>query len=405
MSTVLVVGAGHAGSQFAVSLRTEGFDGEIIILNDDIEVPYHKPPLSKKYLAAEQPSITPLRAASAYTKADVKWLHQSVSQINTSSRSVLLSDNSSFVYDHLVLATGARNRTLPNLASCHNVYSLRTAEDAQRMHQQLGTIKDMAVLGGGFIGLEVAACLAALGKNVTVIEAADRLLGRVVAPEISKRVQGGLTQLGVTVKTRCINSDFNIKPPRLESITFPEGPALSVDAMLVGIGAIPNSELAAEAGIACNNGITVNGCLQTSAADVYAIGDCAEYPHWQTGGNQRLESVQNAVDQAKWLAKFIAGKTSDGFKSVPWFWSDIGAMKLQIAGIHSGNTRTIHREEGEAFALYHLVDQTVVCVESLNSAKDHMLARKLIDQGTQVSEADIQQGPEALKALLAQGLN
>lgn len=401
MSTVLVIGAGHAGSQFAVSLRAEGFVGEIVIINDDSEVPYHKPPLSKKYIAAEQPDITPLRAASAYIKADIKWQHQGVSQIDTSNRTITLCDNSTLAYDHLVIATGACNRTLPNLDLCNNVFSLRTADDAQKMHQQLRGINNMAVLGGGFIGLEVAACLAAMGKNITVIEAADRLLGRVVAPEISERVQKGLTELGVTVKTGCANSDFNINQQRLESVTFPNEPALSVDAMLVGIGAIPNSELAAQANIACNNGITVNGCLETSAVDVYAIGDCAEYPHWQTGAYQRLESVQNAVDQAKWLAKFVAGNTSSEFKSVPWFWSDIGPMKLQIAGIHSGNTQTVYREAGETFALYHLVDQAVVCVESLNSAKDHMLARKLIDQGTQVSETDILQGPEALKALLA----
>jgi len=401
MSAVVVVGAGHAGTQFAVSLRTEGFEGDIIIVNDDIEVPYHKPPLSKKYLAAESPDITPLRAASAYIKANITWVQQSVEKIDTGAKTLHFEDGSTQAYSSVVLATGARNRNLANLAECDNVFSLRTADDAKLMHQHLNDINSMAILGGGFIGLEVAACLAAMGKNITVIEAAPRLLGRVVAPEISERVNQGLVDLGITVKTKCTDSEFKIIPPRLASVAFPEGEALHPDAMLVGIGAIPNVELASDAGITCENGIVVNEALETSEPGIYAIGDCAQFPHWQTGGNQRLESVQNAVDQAKWLAKSVVGKTTGGFRSVPWFWSDIGSMKLQIAGIHSGNTVTVTREDDAAFALYHLVGQKVVCVESLNSAKDHMLARKLIDQGTTVTESDIKQGPEALKALLA----
>jgi len=401
MRTVCVVGAGHAGSQFAVSLRSEGFEGEIIIINDDIEVPYHKPPLSKKYLAAETPDITPLRAASAYTKADVTWKHQSVTKIDTGTQTLQLNDNSTLSYDALVLATGARNRSLQDLPDCHNVFSLRTSNDAARMHQQLNHVNTMAILGGGFIGLEVAACLASMDKSITVIEAADRLLGRVVAPEISERVQQGLMDLGVSIKTECVSSEFIVEQQRLTSVEFPEeGASLPIDAMLVGIGAVPNSELADAAGIACANGIVVNETLETSASNVYAIGDCAQFPHWQTGANQRLESVQNAVDQAKWLAKSLVDKTTQPFRTVPWFWSDIGSLKLQIAGIHSGQTTTVQRVEGDAYALYHLVDQKVVCVESLNSAKDHMLARKLIDQGTQVSESDISQGIEAMKSLL-----
>ncbi len=400
MSTVVVIGAGHAGSQFAVSLRSEGFDGDIIIINDDIDVPYHKPPLSKKYLAAEQPDITPLRAASAYIKANVKWLHQAVTQIDTVKRVVTLADNSAQSYDYLVLATGARNRTMPNISSCRNVFSLRTANDAQLMHQQLSGINTMAVLGGGFIGLEVAACLAAMNKTITVIEAADRLLARVVAPEISKRVQQGLLNLNVTVKTNCSQSEFNIEQQRINSIVFPESPELKTDAMLVGIGAIPNDSLANNSGIDCDNGIVVNDMLETSVSNVYAIGDCAQYPHWQTQTHQRLESVQNAVDQAKWLAKSITQKTSDAFRVVPWFWSDIGPMKLQIAGIHAGDTHTVERKEDNAYALYHLVNEQVVCVESLNSAKDHMVARKLIDSGVTVTEEDIHRGPEALKLLM-----
>jgi len=401
MKTIVVLGAGHAGSQCAVSLRAEGFDGEIVLVNDDEAVPYHKPPLSKKFIVASNPANTPLRAASAYTKADLKWVHQRVSQINTDVQTLQYEDGSTQHFDSLVLATGARNRTLPDVASCRNVFSLRTAKDAMRIHEYQSDVNALTVLGGGFIGLEIAASLNAIGKKVTVIEAADRLLGRVVAPEISTRVQKSLETSGVVVNTASASTTFNIEHQQLLGLEFTDGAVLHTDAMLVGIGAIPNMELAHDAGIACENGIVVNTSLETSVPNIYAIGDCAQFPHWQTGTHQRLESVQNAVDQAKWLAKSIQGKTNEGFRSVPWFWSDIGALKLQIAGIHSGNTTTVARHENEAFALYHLQNGQVVCVETLNSAKDHRLARKLIDQGIQVSESDIQKGPEALKALLS----
>lgn len=405
MKTTVIVGAGHAGSQCAISLRAEGYDGKIVLINDDADVPYHKPPLSKKYLASDSPEATPLRAFSAYEKADVDWIHSAVESIDTANNAVSLPSGETIAYDHLVLATGARNRQLPDLNACSNVYSLRTLDDAGKLHSALSSANEFAVLGGGFIGLEVAACLAALGRTVTVIEASDRLLGRVVAEAVSRRVKQGLSEMGVRVLTGCVDTrfEFSAEPSTTNTLTgliVDIETIIRPDALLVGIGAIPNTQIAHEAGIVCDNGIAVNEYLKTSHDNVFAIGDCANFPHWQTASRVRLESVQNAVDQAKCLAKTITTQTPINYRTVPWFWSDIGAMKLQIAGIHTGDTEQVIREEGDAFALYHLKAERVVCVESINSTKDHLLARKLIEHGPPVSAQNIQTGLEKLKDLL-----
>jgi len=400
MSTTLIIGAGHAGSQCAVSLRSEGYDGEIALVNNDVETPYHKPPLSKKYLRAQEPEATALRAASTYAKADVRWIQASVETIDVTANSVRLSDQTTERYDHLVLATGARNRTLEELSPYSNVFSLRTLTDANVLHQAVASAKNVCVLGGGFIGLEVAACLAAMGKQVHVVEAAKRLLGRVVAPEISARVHSALVADGVRVTTNNSSSSFESANDKLTGLTLADNTVLEVDLMLVGIGAIPNCTVASDAGIECNNGVVVDDRLNVSDTNIYAIGDCAAFPHWQTATLQRLESVQNAVDQAKHVAKSIATNTLSTYRNVPWFWSDIGEQKLQIAGIYSGESQTVVREEANAFALYHLQDEQVVCVESLNSVKDHMLARKLIAAEVKVSQDTIACGIDALKDLL-----
>ncbi len=408
MTTTLIVGAGHAGSQCAISLRAEGYQGQIVLVNNDEGMPYHKPPLSKKYLRSDNPEATPLRAASAYEKAQIEWVQQSVQSIDVASGVVSFGDGSQHVFDYLVLATGARNREHPELASCSNALTLRSIHDANNIHALVTSGNEFAVLGGGFIGLELAACLSELGKKVTVLEAADRLLGRVVAPEISEKIFAGLMLMGIDVLTHCQDTIFNLTDFRVTGATTNaaggqnnEKPqTITCDAMLVGIGAIPNTDLAAEAGIQCDNGVVVNASLETSAANVYAIGDCAQFPHWQTNSNLRLESVQNAVDQAKCVAKTIATNTPTEFKTVPWFWSDIGKMKLQIAGLPGENTHRVLRESDGAIALYHLHESKVVCVESINSAKDHMLARKLIDKGTEVTPSQIQQGTDTLKSLL-----
>ena len=400
-SKILIVGAGHGGSQCAISLRSAGFTGEIVLIDsDDAPLPYHKPPLSKKYLLSGEQQAVPLRPESAYAKADVLRIHDSVLEINTQTKKLVLQKTGDINYTQLVLATGARNRSIKDLEGLTNVHSIRTLKDTTALRSAVLSTDNIAILGGGFIGLEVAACLATMGKNVRVIEAEQRVLARVVSPQISEHVQSILTKLGVELITGKLATAFDTTKSKLDSVVMDDDTVLKTELLIVGIGALPNEDLAKSAGLFCNNGIVVDESLRTSDPDIYALGDCARYPHWQTQQRERLESVQNAVDQAKQIALQIAEGASLEYQIVPWFWSDIGPLKLQIAGIRQGETKAVLRNEDDKIALYHLQENRVVCVETINNAKDHMLARKLIIASTQVTEKDILDGPETLKALL-----
>lgn len=397
----IIVGAGHGGSQCAISLRAASYSGEIILIDaDDAELPYHKPPLSKKYLLSEDQTAVPLRSASAYEKADVVRVTDTVTSIDTSKQVVSLLNGSDMPYSQLVLAVGASNRSLQPLAGLSNVHSVRTLQDSRKLRDAVLTTQCVEILGGGFIGLEIAACLAGMGKNVTVLEAADRVLGRVVSPEVSAWVQKSLELLGINVITGRMATEFNSDQGVLLSVGLDNADTINTELLVVGIGALPNESVALLAGIICDGGILVDQSLRTGTANVFAIGDCARYPHWQTERSERLESVQNAVDQAKLVATQIAEKSTIDYQTVPWFWSDIGPLKLQIAGIHHGDTEVVSRVEEDKFALYHLQKGRVVCVETINNAKDHMVARKLIGSDVQVTAEDILAGADALKALL-----
>ncbi|MDB4223887.1 FAD-dependent oxidoreductase [Granulosicoccus sp.] len=397
----IIIGAGHGGSQCAISLRAANYDGEIVLIDaDDAELPYHKPPLSKKYLLSEDQTAVPLRSASAYEKADVVRVSDTVTSIDTDQQVVSMSNGSDIFYSQLVLATGANNRSLQALTGLSNVHSVRTLLDSRNLRDVVLSTQRIEILGGGFIGLEIAACLAAMGKDVTVLEAADRVLGRVVSSEVSDIVQEKLRQLGINVITGRMASGFNSDNGQLTSVSLDNGDTIDTELMVVGIGAVPNDSVALQAGIACDNGVLVNVSLRTGTTNVFAIGDCARFPHWQTKNPERLESVQNAVDQAKHVATQIAEKTELAYQMVPWFWSDIGPLKLQIAGIRQGDTEVVTRTEDDKFALYHLQEGRVVCVETINNAKDHMVARKLIGSDVHVTAEDIVAGADALKALL-----
>lgn len=397
----IIVGAGHGGSQCAISLRNEGYEGQIVLVDSDEAIlPYHKPPLSKKYLLSADQKEMPLRPASAYEKASVERLQDTVLKIDTETKTVKLSKTGEMTYTSLVIATGASNRVIPAIANLNNVHSIRTLQDTKRLRDQALTSNSVTVLGGGFIGLEVAACLAGMGKKVKVLEASTRVLSRVVTPEVSELVQDKLDELGISLELGAMAVEFNKSENRLESIQMDNGSTVDIELLIVGIGAIPNDSLVMSTGITCDDGIVVNQSLETSVEDVFALGDCCRFSHWQTHNSVRLESVQNAVDQSKQIALQIATGVRSEYHAVPWFWSDIGPLKLQIAGIYSGETQTVVRREDDKLALYHLQNQRVICVETINNAKEHMLARKLISADVSVTEADIKDGPERLKSLL-----
>lgn len=400
-SGVVIIGAGHAGSQLAVSLRAEGYAGAVTLIDASDALPYHKPPLSKTFLKDPAALPQPLRAAAAYEAAGVVRLAGTVTAIDTAARVVTL-DGATLPYDDLVLATGARNRMLPELAGAANVHSLRDLADAERLRNALERADRVTVIGGGFIGLESAAALAAMGKAVTVLEAAPRVLARVAAPETSARVEATLAGLGVTVRTGFMARGYARDGDHVHAVKGAEAD-IPCDLILVGIGAVADIALAQQAGIACNQGILTDGHLQTSAPHVWAIGDVAETPHWQAEASLRLESVQNATDQARHLARILAGADPTPFRTVPWFWSDIGPLKLQIAGLALTAGRRVVRDDGARLAVFHLAGDRLVSVETLNSPADHMIARQLLESGRTPPEAVMLEGAVSLKAWLAQG--
>jgi 3-phenylpropionate/trans-cinnamate dioxygenase ferredoxin reductase subunit len=303
----------------------------------------------------------------------------------------------------LILATGARGRTLAvPQAGLANIFGLRSAADAGALRAALPDARSIVIIGGGFIGLEAAATLAGRGHRVTVLEAAPRLLGRAVSPAVSAYVHARQTACGVRVITQAGIEMFLGGQGRVRGVLTTTGETLPADLALVGIGAVPNAELVKEAGLACANGVVVDARLRTEVGNIFAIGDCAAYPHRRAGRSVRLESVQNAVDHARHVARTILGRTDD-YDEVPWFWSEQGETRLQMAGIAFDADRHILSgvaEEGE-FSVYHFRDDRLLAVDSVNRTLDHMLARKLIGAGLSPTEADIAAGPEQLKAMLA----
>lgn len=397
MSGVVIIGAGHGGSQLAVSLRSEGYSLPITLVDTSAEDPYHKPPLSKTFLKSPDALPQELRAASVYDQAGIRRLVGTVSQISVETRTVTLEGNL-VEYDELVVATGARNRLLPDLAGLSNVHTLRDLADASRLRNALHLSARIVVVGGGFIGLEVAAALSSMGYQVTVLEVAPNVLARVAAPETSEQVQSTLRALGIDLRTGWQGTGWKRAGGRVTAVIGAEG-EIATDLVLVGIGAEANTQLARAAGIACDRGILTDACLRTSSPHVWAIGDVAETPHWQADGAPlRLESVQNATDQARHLARLIVQGGDAPFHSVPWFWSDIGHLKLQIAGLSTFADRRLVRAEAERLAVFHFRRDALVSVETLNCPADHMLARQLLAAGKTPPDEVLLQGAPTTKA-------
>lgn len=378
---IVIVGAGHAGSQLAASLHQEGYRGPVTLVGAEADFPYHRPPLSKAFLKSGDDRPQPLRAESFYASEGVTFLPGvSVSDLDLAGRTLHLSDGTTRPYGKLVLATGAHARRL-NVegAELDGVVVMRTIADARAIRARLGDVGRVVVVGGGFVGLETAATLHALGKPVSVLEIASRLLGRAVAPQISDHVLGRLQASGVPVSLGMGLARIEGSNGRVTGVVSATGDTAPADMVLVGIGAEPETALAEAAGILCRNGVLVDGNLRTSDPHVFAIGDCARFDHWQAGRSVRLESVQNATDQARQLARFFAGKEEPP-PPVPWFWSDIGDMKLQMAGLSfdADTFVTAGDPSANAFSVYHFRNETLIAVDSVNRAADHMTARRML---------------------------
>lgn len=383
---VVIVGAGQGGFQLAASLREAGYQEPITLIGEEPHIPYYRPPLSKGFVAGKEDlENVELRPASFYQdhRIDLR-AGQRVAALDPSQRRVKLASGDLVPYDQLVLAVGARNRRLPVKGSdLDGVLSLRTLEESTAIRQRLQSAQQVVVIGGGFIGLELAAVACSLGKWVTVLEMLPRLMSRAVAPIVSDFYRDLHATQGVTIVCGCNLAEIAGDGGRVREVRMADGALYPADLVLVGIGIAPNVELARQAGLAVGNGVAVNQWLQTADENIYAIGDCAEYPNHFSGTRLRLESVQNAADQAQHVAASILGRR-EPYRALPWFWTDQYDVKLQMAGLSAGYDRIVTRGSREARRLsaFYFKQNRLIAIDSINRPLDHIIGRKLIAAGS-----------------------
>jgi 3-phenylpropionate/trans-cinnamate dioxygenase ferredoxin reductase subunit len=400
---IVIVGGGHGGSQIAASLRGDGYDGPLTLITAERDIPYQRPPLSKAFLKDPAHDLLPLRPESFYTKNAIDLhLGAEVVAVDRPGSALVLKDGTSIPFDRLALATGSTPR-LPRVdgTGLAGVFTLRHAEDARRLREALYAANDVVVVGGGFIGLEIAGTARLLGKTVTVLEMADRLMGRVVAPEISRHFLALHRGWGSDIRLGTAVGRMVGEAGRVVAVETAAGDRIPADIAVIGIGVTPNVALAEAAGAAVDNGVAVNDFMETSAPGVYAVGDCVSFEHWDLKRRIRLESVQNAVDQAKILSATLTGKRKP-YRDVPWFWSDQGDVKLQMVGLSEGATESHVRGNPDdgSFSVFHYVGDRLVAIDSVNRAADHVLGRRMIGGGVSPPPASVVDTNVDLKSLL-----
>lgn len=403
---VIIIGAGHGGVQAAASLRQQGYDGSVTLISSETELPYHKPPLSKTFLKAPQAGSQMLRPESFYTDKKIELCRgETVVEIDRAGRKIALKSGVALPFEHLVLAMGARP-IMPPLPGIElaNVLPLRSFADAGALRDALPDAQNIVIIGGGFIGMEIAHTLAGLGKNITLIEMGPRVLGRSVAPAISEHAQNFAIKAGINLRTGIAVVSLSGDGGFVSHVQLSDGQTIRADLVIIGAGVVPDSDLAKAAGLATQDGILVDHAMRTSDPHILAIGDVARYHHPFAQQSVRLESVQNATDQARHAARTISGDLAP-YNEVAWFWSDMGSDKLQTAGLSFGADRYIvsGMPEDGAFSVWHFAGTRLVAVDSINRAAEHVLARKLLSSGISPVEADIHAGRDRLKELLPSG--
>jgi 3-phenylpropionate/trans-cinnamate dioxygenase ferredoxin reductase subunit len=378
---VVIVGAGQAGAQVAVSLRQLGFAGEITLLGEEPHLPYQRPPLSKAYLSGEMAlERTWLRSESYYQKHGIDLrLGARVARILREEWAVVCADGARLGYDALALCTGTRARQLgvPGVDLPGALY-LRTLADADRIKAAVLRGSNAVIIGGGYIGLEVAASLRKLGCTVVVIEALERVMNRVVAAPVSAFFAAEHARHGVEIVTDAAVAALE-GDGLVERVGCADGRAFAADLAVIGIGAAPNDELARDAGLEVENGIVVDAFGRTSDPAILAAGDVTNHPNALFDRRLRLESVHNAMEQAKAVARTIAGQPQ-AYADVPWFWSDQYDLKLQIAGVGDPDDELILRGDpgSRAFSCLHLCEGRLVAIDCINRGADFLAAKKLI---------------------------
>lgn len=378
----VIVGGSHAAAQVVSSLRQNKWEGRITVVSADDFLPYHRPPLSKAYLAGDRTLEDVLiRPSVFYERSEAEvLLGTRVTRIDRANKKVHLDNQTDLTYTKLVLTTGARVRRIElpghNLAG---VFYLRDMNDVDHVREFLGHAKDAVIIGGGYIGLETASALRGLGLTVTVLEAMPRVLQRVTAPEVSAfytrvHAEEGVEILtGVTIQS--IDGD-----KRVESVTCGDGKVIKADLVVIGVGVLPDVDLAEQAGLEVNNGIVVDEYARTSDPDILAAGDCTFHYNPVYDRHLRLESVQNATDQARVAANTICGKL-EPYNALPWFWSDQYDLKLQIAGLSQGFDQVVIRgstETGRSFAAFYYQEGRLIAVDAINRPKEFMMSKKAL---------------------------
>ena len=379
---IIIIGAGQCGQKASETLRQLGYDGDLILIGDEPHAPYQRPPLSKAFLKGEMSlERLMLKGPDYFEQSNIDArLSVWVERIDASDKKVLLQGGEAIAYSKLLLATGTRSRRIPVPGTdLQGVHSMRTIADVEAITSELKPDTRIAIIGGGYIGLEVASALRSFKHDVTVIEGMERVLQRVVCPQVSDYFHRLHSANGVAIHVNAVLEAIE-GSGRVERIRLRDGQEIGADMVLMAVGAEPVCELAEEAGLTIENGISTDGTCRTSDPDIYAAGDCSSFYSGRYNRHIRLESVQNAIDQGKHAAGAMLG-SEEIYDPVPWFWSDQYDTKLQIAGLSQGYDRTEFEgdEAQNAFAVRYLSGDRLLCVDAVNMPRAHMLARRELE--------------------------
>lgn len=402
---IVIVGASYAGVSAAAAARDFGYRGAITLVGEENHLPYQRPPLSKRYLKGqvEDDQLT-LRAQAFYRSAEIEFMRGvRVTSVDRGSRTIGFDSGNSLAYEKLILATGSRPRSLTLRGSeCKGVFHLRTLDDARELRAALARASAVAVIGGGFIGLEIAASARQMGLPVSILEAQPRLLSRSVPATLAEYIAGRHTASGARVLLGAQVDALLSDRGYLRAIALTDGTEIAADLVIVGIGVIPNVELAQAAGLECRNGIVVDRGARTLDPSIYAAGDCTTHPYAGTTSQIRLECVQNANEQGRVAGINAAGGEAE-YRSVPWFWSDQHDMKLQGVGISTGHDSVAIRGDmaSGAFSIFYFCGDRLIAVDSVNRPGEHMMARKLIAAAAPLSPRAAADPSFDLRAALA----
>jgi len=406
----IVVGAGVAGAEAAIALRRQGFAGPITLLGAERHRPYQRPPLSKSYLAGAA-TVDSLFAKpdAAYEKAGIEIACGTrVEAIDRAARTIMLSDGRTLAYRALILALGGRARSLSAVlkgipASLANLHSIRTLDDVDRLKPQLAPRKRMVIVGGGYVGLEIAAVATKLGLEVCVLERLPRVLARVTAPQVSAFYEKIHREAGVQVHTGVEIAGLELDPTgeHIQAISLGDGRSIPADIVIAGVGMVPNVELAKRAGLAVSDGIVVDGEARTDDPAVFAIGDCSCRPCIGQADRMRLESVPNALEQARTAAAAICSKPLVA-SGVPWFWSDQYDLKLKMVGLAQGHDRMLMRgsPEQRSFSAFYMKGERILAVDTVNRVPEFMLAKRLVAEKITVDADRLVDDAVPLKSML-----